>query len=82
MECLKYRHKIYIFFTIDTYTISININKLVFILNWSAFGCEDIYLDILISLVIIILSVVLSDCEAWSLTLREERRLRVFIKVS
>ena len=45
------------------------------------FGAESFVLQVAIQIKIyrtIILPVVLYGCETWSLTLREERRLRVF----
>ena len=39
--------------------------------------CSEFYISVSISSASIILPVVLYGCETWSLTLREERRLRV-----
>ena len=43
-----------------------------------SFGAESFVFQFAIEGSIIILPVVLYGCEIWSLTLREERRLRVF----
>ena len=49
-----------------------------FNLNSRAARSSTTYAQVIVQVITIILPVVLYGCETWSLTLREERRLRVF----